>query len=531
MSDKIKSKSNKSKIVISIIVVFIIMAIIAAVSILVVVPKIMNKVENVQEKEQLSQWEDAYVSYLQKTILGILNTGENTQMQLINIEGNNIPTLIATFDSTYEGKTSRNLEVYQVNEKGEVLADTCLYNSEGLKILYNKENNNYEWFVCSNTDTNYTYRSLKDMIEAAKRIRANNDTSYQITEYDFYKADENSMKKVQEKFDEKYIEVDCNDTINNWIQYDFSESKEQIMAKLKSEIEKNKKVDTVVSDEKKTEVLNKIEEEKKKIKEENAKKEAEQKIKEEESKLKLTLGKYTLKYGKYTSIEGIDIDPITIVLNADKTCSYSGIEPSGGSKVINEKGTYEIKLNKDDGYGELVDWIILKLNDGTEAPFIVYGNDYFGSQWLAFKYSAETTSISSSNKQSNSTTNTNKTTSSSLNTSVSNNTSSNSSTSENPTLPNAITKDEALKLAKKKWGTHADETGFDIGYTYVSWIQDEKGMQYYVFDVRWLVNNDHWSWIDTVCISADGKTYKEIASPANFKNGEVVKKFDSEGNL
>lgn len=69
-----------------------------------------------------------------------------------------------------------------------------------------------------------------------------------------------------------------------------------------------------------------------------------------------------------------------------------------------------------------------------------------------------------------------------------------------------------------------------MGYSYVAWIKDEQGMQYYVFTMRWLVG-DHWSFIDTVCISADGKTYKEIGMPVSYENGEIVKQFDAEGNL
>lgn len=510
-SEKTKSKNSKIAIIISIIVILIVL-------IAVVVPKLMNKTENVEEKEQLTKWEDAYISYMQQTDLGGLNTGLNTEMQLINVEGNSIPTLIARFDSIYEKVTSKNLQIYQADENGEIVVNSCFSGDCKLKLLYNKEKNNYEWFIYREFDDNNVYESLKDNMEYAKDLKNNNNENIQVTQFTFYKPNEYSMEQTKEKFDEQYIEVDCDDIINNWIKYDKSEEKTNLIDKLKSELEINKKTDNIVPEEKNKEIIAKVEQEK-------AKKEAEKKAKEEEEKSKLTVGEYTLKYGKYTSLKGMDIDPITIVLNADKTCSYSGLEPSGGSKVINEKGTYKVELDKDDGYGELVDWIILNLNDGTRAPFIVYGNDYFGSQWLGFEYSNGTTSSNSSNKQNSSTAN--NTTPSTSNA----NTNSNASVSETPTLTNAITQDEALKLAQKKWGTHADETGFDIGYSYVAWIQDEQGMQYYVFDVRWFVNNDHWSWIDTVCISVDGKTYREIASPANFKNGEIVKQFDSKGEL
>lgn len=521
MNNEIKAKSNKKKriIIISIIVVALLLSIIGGIVITLLLGK-NNKDDN--NSTELNAWENAYILYLKGQVY-TLNSGNNTDMQLIKIKDNQIPTLLVRYDYTYEGKTSKMLDIYQVNEEGNRIANGSTSGDCRLKILYNKENSKYEIFIYREYDESYVYTSLGEFLESAINDYEGKqeDEEIHISDYTFSKTNENSRKSVEEKFNEKFIDVDCDDIINNWVKYNKDDSKEDIIKLFKEEVEKNKTSESLLTEEKKTEILDKIEQEKKTL-EENAKKEAEQKAKEEEEKNILTIGKYTLQYGKYTSDEIDNYGTITIILNADKTFSYSGIHPDGGSKTINQNGTYEIQLNEDDGYGNLVNWITLKLNDGTEAPFIVYGNNNFGSQWLSFKYSGQAINNNTNGTSIGNTTNV------SSNSNVSSNT--NSSTSENPNMPNAISKDEALKLAQNKWGTKSQETGYDIGYSYIAWIKDEQGMEYYVFILRWLVE-DHWSFIDTVCISADGKTYKEIGMPVSYKNGEVVKQFDAEGNL
>ena len=89
------------------------------------------------------------------------------------------------------------------------------------------------------------------------------------------------------------------------------------------------------------------------------------------------------------------------------------------------------------------------------------------------------------------------------------------STSNEPTEQGAIGKEKAQKLAEKTWGSTSDETGYPMGYTYAGWGKDSAGKQYYIFDVRWLVEQDHWSYIGTICISADGKTYKQLDAPVS----------------
>lgn len=90
-------------------------------------------------------------------------------------------------------------------------------------------------------------------------------------------------------------------------------------------------------------------------------------------------------------------------------------------------------------------------------------------------------------------------------------------TSSGPNNP-AITKDQALALAQKKYGTKDPDSGFEIGYSYAGWGKS-NGKEYYVFIMRWYVE-DHWSYINTACISTDGKTWASIASNNSSFNGE-----------
>lgn len=88
-----------------------------------------------------------------------------------------------------------------------------------------------------------------------------------------------------------------------------------------------------------------------------------------------------------------------------------------------------------------------------------------------------------------------------------------------------IGKDEALKLLEKKFGTNAD--GKKMGYYYLAWVKDDKDNKYYAYQMSWLVNG-HYSFVNTVLVSADGKSYKEIGTPEDFTDGQTVTKFDAE---
>lgn len=103
-------------------------------------------------------------------------------------------------------------------------------------------------------------------------------------------------------------------------------------------------------------------------------------------------------------------------------------------------------------------------------------------------------------------------------------------TADEPTEQGAIGKNKAQDLAEKVWGSTSDETGNQIGYTYAGWGKDNTGKQYYIFNARWLVG-DHWSYIGTICIAVDGKTYKQLDTVVNdTAKGETFNMLDG-GNI
>lgn len=94
-----------------------------------------------------------------------------------------------------------------------------------------------------------------------------------------------------------------------------------------------------------------------------------------------------------------------------------------------------------------------------------------------------------------------------------------------------ISEDQARKLAQKIDGTYSEEVGYPIGYMLEAMVKDSSGLEYYLFRVRWLVENTHWSTIDGVAISVDGKKWKQIDIYQNYQNGETIREVYKEGTF
>lgn len=83
-----------------------------------------------------------------------------------------------------------------------------------------------------------------------------------------------------------------------------------------------------------------------------------------------------------------------------------------------------------------------------------------------------------------------------------------------------ITESAAIALCYEILGEKAEETGYELAYRCVGAIE-VKGVQYYVMDVTWLVDEKHWSYIGEVMVSADGCTiYDGDSKNGNYFLGE-----------
>ena len=97
--------------------------------------------------------------------------------------------------------------------------------------------------------------------------------------------------------------------------------------------------------------------------------------------------------------------------------------------------------------------------------------------------------------------------------------SSSTSTSNTPTAP-AITKEQAQKLAESQFGDATSDP--PVVYGYAGW-GTYNGKEYYVFDMRWNLG-DHTSWIGTVCVCTDGKSYEQLDLPVSSElKGSALK--------
>jgi len=79
----------------------------------------------------------------------------------------------------------------------------------------------------------------------------------------------------------------------------------------------------------------------------------------------------------------------------------------------------------------------------------------------------------------------------------------NSNTNEQAISVGGISEEDAANLCRTILGETAEETGFMLAYRCVEIIEFEE-QNYYVLTISWLVDDNHWSYIGEVMVSASG---------------------------
>lgn len=498
-------KKGKKGIIVFLILILIIAGLVAA---WFYIPEFRN-LFNVNNEESFVSEEDKTLDEAQaweKTYVKILTEEydyenlKDVKVQLLTIDENEeTPTLAVNYINSSKD-SEKVLDIWQSDEKGQIVATADKYSvtDDVIKVLYDIEKESYNWYLYYKDNDKEAYGNLSRLLKEAKKVTQNgSEAKYNVFDY-VISSNETLANTTKEEFEQKFIELDKDNLIKSWVNYEENNSKLDTLEILRKEYNRKRTAREVVADYAKEDVLDKVEELQKKA---------------ELAKTEVTVGNNTLKYGTY-SAENYGASDIIVVITPDKICSYSGVAPDGSQKEVHAVGTYNFKYDQDDGYGEKVNTIELVLNDGTRAEFIV-GNNTFNSQWLVFNFKNSST-ILNENANLNSTLATESTT-------ATNTTEEDLNNSANGI---DIGKDEALKLAQKLFGTDAD--GKKVGYYYLAWVKDGDGNKYYAYRVSWLVDDSHYSFVDTVLISADGKSYKEIGTPEDFTEGQTVTKFDTE---
>lgn len=517
---------------------------------------------------------------------------KDTKIQFCEVEEGEIPSMIMTYsknDNEYV-----NVYQIDNNNKVTYIAYMQPSNIEYLYNIekdyyswYIHENN-------SSSDSYSSLKNVVNKLKE-NSAKSDDSENINVAELEAdYTINKNEAEVSQEtvdgeiltmsKFDQIFIKPDVE--LNEQISFNIDIKEKELKKGITTAVENYKEQSKILTDEIKEEVSKKAEEIKNKISEiETAKKKVNQQreMKITQNDLISKLGNH-LKYfsacylgtiyGPYQIYKSQDVTgKVTIPgtnsdMMVEEVVGLKSIEELKNalkdymtddviSKLKSSRGDITANMHEYNnkvyivrggiGDGDTVDWEKARLLSSEGDTTKIELEDYFllgdfvdAKITVTVKYDEETSSfkitdysIKKLNQESTTTTSqtTPSTSSNSNSTSTNTNTSSSGSSSDKPTMANAISQEEALRLAQERWGTQDENTGSKIGYSYAGWIKDSSGMQYYVFGMRWLVDNSHWSFLSTVCISADGKTYKEIGMPTSYENGELVTKFDGEGSL
>lgn len=382
-------KSKKKAIIISSIVAVIVIAIIVVIFLL------TNKKDNVKAEDNDPNWLKTYITILEgKSIESPPSTCPNKEFQLINVNQSDIPALVLRYDYEFEGETSKNLSFIISDEEGKIEASLTSSGDCKLKLIYNKDQGKYEWFLFRDYHDDYVYQSLENFLINQINSKAEGYSSPEDDiedTYWFFGPGKSSNDTTQKEFDSKYIDTNLDELANNWISYEYTDGEDVFKSELRNEESKNKLADNIITDDQKSTIATKVDEQDKVAQEEQAKKEAAEKAAAEEAAKTLKVGDCTLKYGKYVSdVSQMDNSMYgTITLNSDGTFHIkANCEGSYPYPTLDCDGTYKVELNQPTGYpDEYANYITFNPEDGESFSFEVYQNNSFSDQWHRYSYS------------------------------------------------------------------------------------------------------------------------------------------------
>ena len=520
---------------------------------------------------------------------GMMLDMKDAKLQFCEVEENEDPAMIMT----YEKNKSRYVNVYQITEDDKVSYIAYKQPTE-VEYLYNIEKDEYSWYVHTTETNKDSYSSLKNVVSNMKENSKKSEKSDNVNiaeieaDYTIEKDKATVTQKTEDgkeisitKFDEIFVKPEIEP--NKQIDFDIDISEKELKNSIKSAVKDYEKESKKITDEIKEAVNKKAEAAKEKAKQiTDLKKKENMKITSDNLKTKLgnhlkyfsgcylgsTYGPYQIfklndvtgkvnvpgsKDQMVEEVVGLEstkklkedlkkymTDDVISKLTKNQGDITKDMHDYNGKVYIVRGGIGEgssIDLNKaklissegDTVKVELEEY--MSLGDYVEAKITVtLKYDTENEKYIVTDYSVKNTDGSTTQATTAPST-TNQTAKTPMPTIPSTNTTKQNTTPNKPTMANAISEEQALKLAQGKFGTKDPDTGYEMGYSPAGWIKDDKGMQYYVFVLRWLVDGDHWSYLTTICVSADGKTYKNVASNGGWDNGQIVTKFDSEGRF
>ncbi|MBR3362342.1 MAG: hypothetical protein IKG40_00280 [Bacilli bacterium] len=328
-----QTKNKKPIIIISIIAAILLIGIVAAF--------LLNNKEEKPKKDKgiKEKWGEIYYEYLKdlKDEDNAKEAGLPTNMKNAKITFYDITTLDNPVMTISYGINDKNYaNIYFIDDKK---VNEIIYEEPTeIKLLYNIENKDYNYYTKSSQNSADTYKTIKEVVNA--KLKSGNN----IKEYTFKESDKDTVKDVNgneislTKFEQTFIEVE---TEESKVSYKTDLTKKALKKVVEKAIKNYETVESILttnikkSIETKEEGIIEKKEEMKKASEdvankealEKSKKEAEEKAKKEaEEKAKanagIKVGNYTLKYGTYRGKDATEGD--TLVLKQNGQCTYNG---------------------------------------------------------------------------------------------------------------------------------------------------------------------------------------------------------------
>lgn len=328
----------------------------------------LGAVKKFVDKNVPPTWLKAYEETLTDTSSDILDY-DDVYVQIVDIKNtkDSIPALILRYDDYYYDD---GMIIYQSDKNGN-LSSKSLDSDSSLVVLYNRETKEYELFKYT---YNYSYYSYYDAVYESLE---DEDKVYRLEDGEY--EDENGDYK---KFDSLYVTAT---TLNDWVELDDLDSinSKELISILMREKNKEKTVDTYVTDDVKESVNNQVKALEKKEEEEKKALEEKKKKEEEEAKTTYKTKNYSLKYGVY-KITNMPEYSLEITLSPEGVCHYKGISDSNIDKTYDEDCTYSVV--EQEYYGVMTEFLKFELKSGATEYFQLSKDNAFNSQWLSLEY-------------------------------------------------------------------------------------------------------------------------------------------------
>ena len=210
--------------------------------------KSQTNTENKENKKnEIKEWEKAYAKIL--TDENNYKNSKNYFIQLVSLDKNSkVPTLLVIYDNATVF-AEKVLDIWQVDENGEVLTNGAHYNvtDDGLKVLYDIEKENYNWYIYHRDNNNEEYKKLSNLVnetkEGSKLVSKNSAMqNYMVC------TDGQSGNILKEDFEKQFIVVDTKNLSKTWVPFKADIDESAALELVINEENKNKNASSVVSE-------------------------------------------------------------------------------------------------------------------------------------------------------------------------------------------------------------------------------------------------------------------------------------------